>query len=53
MNTFILSNMAPQHKEHNNNPWNDWEGYTREMAKELNGIQLFVITGVTGIVNPE
>ena len=47
-NTFILSNMAPQYSTHNTHPWNHWEQYVREIAKELNGIQLFVITGVAG-----
>ena len=45
-NTFILSNIAPQYETHNNHPWNDWEKYARQRAKE-EGV-LFVITGVTG-----
>ena len=45
MNTFILSNMAPQYKIHNNGSWNNWENYTRYKAEEKH--VLFVITGVT------
>ena len=44
INTFILSNMAPQYEKHNN-AWADWEEYVRTKA-ELKGV-LFVITGVT------
>ena len=46
LNTFILSNIAPQYSLHNNRSWNDWEKYARERAKE-EGV-LYVITGVTG-----
>ena len=46
LNTFILSNIAPQYTNHNSHSWNDWEKYARQRAKE-EGV-LYVITGVTG-----
>ena len=46
LNTFILSNIAPQYKKHNSPFWDDWEKYARQRAKE-EGV-LYVITGVTG-----
>ena len=48
INTYILTNMAPQYSLHNNVAWKKWEEYTREKAmNEVEG-PLFVITGVTG-----
>lgn len=46
INTFILSNIAPQYKKHNTEVWNNWENYTRN--KTMKKGFLFVITGVTG-----
>ena len=46
INSFVLSNMAPQHPRHNQKAWNNWEEYTRGKAEIKH--YLFVITGVTG-----
>ena len=46
LNTFILSNIAPQYSIHNSRSWNDWENYARGRAKDEK--VLYVITGVTG-----
>ena len=48
LNTFILSNMVPQYPIHNNYPWNDWEEYVRQRAREERS--LYVITGVAGVL---
>ena len=45
MNTFILSNMAPQYDTHNSY-WEKWETYVQAKAEDLAGV-IFVITGVT------
>ena len=46
INSFILSNMAPQYPRHNRKAWKKWEEYTRKKSKEKQ--YMFVITGVTG-----
>lgn len=46
INTFVLSNIAPQYPTHNSKAWANWEDYTHEKA-EKHGV-VFVITGVTG-----
>ena len=46
INSFILSNMAPQHPNHNRYAWKNWENYTRFKAEKKK--YLLVITGVTG-----
>ena len=46
MNTYIMSNIAPQYRAFNSRGWSDLEEYTRKKAKERK--VLFVITGVTG-----
>ena len=49
INTYIMSNVAPQYLDFNNGGWGDWEIYTQKKAKERE--VLFVITGVTGELN--
>ena len=46
INSFVLSNMAPQHPNHNRFAWKNWEAYTRNKANDKQ--VLIVITGVTG-----
>ena len=46
INSFVLSNMAPQHRKHNRIAWKNWEAYTQK--KTMDKKVLFVITGVTG-----
>ena len=48
INSFVLSNMAPQYPKHNRNAWKNWEMYTRSKAEKMQ--YLLVITGVTGSI---
>ena len=47
INTFILSNVAPQFTTHNSESWAKWEKYAISKALVTNGV-VFVITGITG-----
>ena len=47
INSFVLSNIAPQYPRHNQIAWNNWEEYTRRRA-EAKKPYFWVVTGITG-----